>query len=412
MSKFFMRLSPAGIALTLKDFTIKNTVAGLISGLLIITGPTVLILEAAANGHFTMRETILWMFAVYVFGGLFSILLPLYYRIPIVGGHSLTGVAYLATVTTQFTFHELIGSYLIAGLLMLIIGLLGVFSKLLTLVPKEIIAAMLAGMITKYMVAFIVSINELAVIGGLSLLAFLIFSKWTTRIPPVLIAIVTGFCLLLITHSLNDNKFSVSFFVPQFQIPDVSPLSILSVSVPLVLMILSNDAAVGIGALQQKHFHPPVNKIIFLSGLFTILASFFGGQSANVAGMASALCSDEEAGPKEKRYMGAVASGVIVLLFGIFSWRLVPFIQSLPPAFISMLVGFSLFGVFANNLHVCFSKQEMKLSAAFTFVIAMSNITIFHISSPVWALLAGSFIAKSIENQIGTTTEYVKRKTS
>jgi benzoate membrane transport protein len=358
-----------------------------------------------------MRQTILWMFSVYVFGGIFSILLPLYYRIPIVGGHSITGVAYLATVTAQFSFQEMIGSYIFSGVLMLIIGLLGIFSILLTLVPKEIIAAMLAGMITKYMVNFIVSINEMLLIGGVSLLTYFIFSKWYNRIPPVLTAIVSGFTMLLITISLNNSKISIDFFIPQPQVPDLNPLSLLSVSIPLILMLLSNDAAVGIGALEQKHFHPPVNKIITISGIFSILAGFFGGQSANIAGMASAVCADEEAGPKSKRYMGAIVSGVIVLLFGIFSWKLVPFIQALPQAFISILVGFSLLSVFANNLHICFSKPVMKLSAAFTYVIAMSNITIFNIGSPVWALLIGSFIAKMIENQMVTTTEDKKKET-
>ncbi|SHI25267.1 benzoate/H(+) symporter BenE family transporter [Desulfosporosinus lacus] len=385
---------------TLGDLNYKNFVAGIASGLLAITGPPVIILEAASKGNFTMNQTILWMFSVYVFGGLYSILIPLYYRMPIVGAHSITGVAFLATVTTQFTYHQLIGSYIFAGLLMLMIGCLGVFSKLLEYVPKQIISVMLAGMITKYMVTFATSIHQLPLVGGVSLVAFLIFSKWNKRIPPMVAAIMTGFTLLLITQPLNSGALVSSFIFPTPQYPVFNPLSFLSVSIPLALLILSNDAAVGIGALEQNHYRPPVNRIIALSGIFSIITSFFGGQSANVAGMMTAICSDEEAGPQKKRYMGAVVSGVIILLFGLFAWKLVPWIQALPSAFVSILVGFALIGVFGNSLSVGFSKPTMKLSAAFTFVIAVSNITIFNISAPVWALVMGTVIARYVETDL------------
>ncbi|WP_459929691.1 benzoate/H(+) symporter BenE family transporter [Desulfosporosinus burensis] len=381
----------------LKDLNYGNIAAGIASGLLAITGPPAMVIEAASNGNFTTTQTILWMFAVYVFGGIFSILVPLYYRMPIVGAHSITGIAFLTTVTAQFTYHQLIGSYLFAGLLMLLIGYLGVFSKLLEYVPKQIIAVMLAGMITKYMVNYVGAIHQLPLIGGISLLAYFMFTKFRTRIPPMVAAIVMGLILLLLTQPLKSSGLITSFVIPILQLPEFNLMSFISVSIPLALLILSNDAAVGIGALEQNGYRPPVNRIIALSGIFTIITSFFGGQSANVAGMMSAICSDQEAGPKEKRYMGAVISGCIILVFGLFAWKLVPLFQALPKAFISILVGFALLGVFGNSLSVGFSKPTMKMSAAFTFVIAVSSITIFNIGAPVWALVVGTFIARYVE---------------
>ncbi|EHQ90866.1 benzoate/H(+) symporter BenE family transporter [Desulfosporosinus youngiae] len=379
------------------DLNNKTVAAGIASGLLAITGPPVIILEAAAKGNFTMTQTILWMFSVYVFGGIYSIVIPLYYRMPIVGAHSITGVAFLATVTTQFTYHQLIGSYIFAGLLMLLIGYLGVFSKLLEYVPKQIISVMLAGMITKYMVSFVTSLHHFPLVSGVSLLTYFIFSKWNQRIPPMVAAIGTGFVLLILTQPLNNVGLVSEFVLPAPQLPVFDPLSLFSVSIPLALLILSNDAAVGIGALEQNDYPPPVNQVIIFSGIFSIITSFFGGQSANIAGMMTAICSDNEAGPKEKRYMGAVVSGIIILLFGLFAWKLVPWIQALPSEFVAMLVGFALLGVFGNSLSVGFSKPTMKLSAAFTFVIAVSNITIFNVSAPVWALIMGTLIARFVE---------------
>lgn len=382
-----------------RDLNTQNIAAGIVSALLAITGPPALILEAASKGNFTTQQTILWMFSVYVFGGIFSILIPWYYRMPIVGAHTLTGVAFLTTVTAQFSYPELLGAYIFSGLLMLLIGYLGIFSKLLEYVPKEIIAVMLAGMITKYMVNFVLSMTQLPLIGGVSLLAYFIFSKWNKRIPPMVAGIVTGTILLLLTQPLDNIGAGISsFVVPTLQLPQFNALSFLSVSIPLALLILSNDAAVGLGAIEQNGYRPPVNRVISLSGIFSIITSFFGGQSANVAGMMSAICSDEEAGPKEKRYMGAVVSGLIILLFGLFSWKLVPVIQVLPKPFVAILVGFALLGLFGNSLTVGFSRPTMKLSAAFAFVIALSNISILNISAPVWSLLVGALIARFLEN--------------
>lgn len=382
----------------IKDLNQKNITAGMVSGLFVISGPTALILQASLNGNYTAAQTILWIFSVYVFGGLFGILLPLYYRIPIVGGHSLTGVAFLATMTGKFTFNELIGAYIVSSLLLLMIGSLAVFSKLIKLVPKEIIAAMLSGMIVKYMVNFIISIAGLLSVGMISLITFFILNRLKTKVPPVLGAIAIGTIMLFVTYPLQNVDWGASGQIPlQIQFPDVNPVSIFSVSLPLALLILSNDAAVAIGGLEQNHYKTPVNRIISLSGIFSVIASFFGGQSANIAGMGTIICSAEEAGPKKNRYMAAVVAGFLLLFFGIFSWKLVPLIKALPKEFISIIAGFSLITVFGNSLHQSFSKQSMRTSTTFAFIIALSNITILNISSPVWSLLVGTVVARYIE---------------
>ncbi|MFO1445436.1 benzoate/H(+) symporter BenE family transporter [Bacillus sp. Bva_UNVM-123] len=395
-----------------RDLNSKNISSGVIAGIFIITGPSALILEATSNGAFTNEQTSLWMFSVYVFGGILGILLPLYYKIPIVGGLTLTGIAFLTTMTSQFTFHELIGAYVVSGLLMLLIGSIDVFSKLINLVPKEIISAMLAGMITKYMVNFVISINQLLLVGSVSLATFFILSRWKSRIPPTIAAIVVGFMTMILFYPLNSIEWSAGVSILRFQVPEFNPVSFLSISIPLALLILSNDAAVAIGALEQNNYRAPVNKIISAGGLFSILSGLFGGQSANVAGMATAICSGEEAGPREKRYMGAVVSGILLFVFGLFSWKLIPLIQTLPKEFISIIVGFSLLGVFGNSLNQSFSRSSMKISTAFSYIIAFSNVSILNISAPLCSLLVGTCIARYIEKSSLINEEKKAKRTA
>lgn len=378
----------------------QNLSSGIVSGLLAATGPPVIILEAATNGNFTDAQTISWMFSVYFFGGLFSVILPLYYRIPIVGAHSITGVAFLATITSQVPYNQLIGSYIISSLLIFLVGILGLFSKFMKYVPKEIIAAMMAGIITSYVVRLIVSVQHLPLIGGTALLTYFLFSKWKLRIPPVIAAVFSGFIVLLLTYNFDSAaETTIGFVIPQLQLPEFNLLTVLTVSVPLTLLILSNDAAPGIGALEQNNYKPPINRIVTLSGIFSLFANVFGGQSANVAGMMTAICSGEDTGRKEKRYVASIVSGFLILLFGIFAWWTVPFIKSLPVDFVSMLAGFALFGVLGSSLNQSFSQPKMMMSVTFTFVIAMSNISIFYISAPIWALAGGALIANFVEKK-------------
>ncbi|PLR77381.1 benzoate transporter [Bacillus sp. V3-13] len=382
-----------------QDITGQNISSGLISSTLVMTGPAIIILQAAASGGFTDQQTVNWMFAVYFFGGLFGILMSLLFRIPITGGHSITGVAFLATVTSHFTYPQLIGGYVMSGLLIFLIGMSGLFTKIIKWVPKEVIAAMLAGLVTGYVIQLVPSTKEMPVVGGAALLSFLICTKYSKRLPPLMVAVVVAFVALFLTQDLHVPVQEMAFFFPSIQIPEFTWMGMLTLALPLAMLILSNDAAPGIGALESSNYDPPIRKILSFSGIFSVLAGFTGGQSANIAGMMTAISAGPDSGPRSKRYMAAFISGIITLLFGVFAWKIVPFIQSLPKAFVSLLAGFALIGVLHSSLQQGFSTNRYRLSALAAFVITLSNVSFLHISAPVWALVFGAVIARTVERE-------------
>ncbi|MEH7156025.1 benzoate/H(+) symporter BenE family transporter [Neobacillus drentensis] len=380
-----------------QDLSSQNISSGFISSTLVMTGPALIILQAAATGNFSNQQTINWMFAVYFFGGLFGIVMPLVFRIPITGAHSISGVAFLATVTAHFSYPQLIGGYVMSGLLILLVGLSGLFTKIIKWVPKEVIAAMLGGLVTNYVVQIVDGVKALPIVGGAALLSFLICTKISKRIPAVMVAVVVAFISLFLTEDLQMSSKGIAFFLPSLQMPEFTWMGMVTLGLPLAMLILSNDVAPGIGALESSDFNPPIRKIVSFSGVFSIIASFFGGQSANIAGMMTAICSSEEAGMSSKRYMAAVVSGILTLLFGVFAWKIVPFIQTLPQAFVSMLAGFALIGVLLSSLQLGFTGNKYRLSALFAFLIALSHVSFFHISAPVWGLVVGAIIARTVE---------------
>ncbi|MGO4270219.1 benzoate/H(+) symporter BenE family transporter, partial [Paenibacillus sp. TAF58] len=111
-------------------------------------------------------------------------------------------------------------------------------------------------------------------------------------------------------------------------------------------------------------------------------------------GMMSALSSGEDAGPKDQRFWAAIVSGTLVTLFGIFAWIIIDIIELLPSSFVILITGFSLVGVLLNSLQSAFSDKKFRFSTVFTFIIAISNVTLLGVSSPAWALIVGLGTAK------------------
>ena len=138
--------------------------------------------------------------------------------------------------------------------------------------------------------------------------------------------------------------------------------------------------------------------MVIISGLGGILTSLWGGHNANIAGPMTAICSSEEAGEKkEARYASAVICGVIFCLFGIFASIAVGLVSGLPSAYVGIVAGLAMIGILTSSFYDAFSCNKFKTGVFFALVIAMSNITLFKISAPFWALLAGVVVSIIME---------------
>lgn len=380
----------------INDLNTQNISAGIITGTLGIVGAPIIVIEAAAAGGFTHIETISWFYAVQFFGALFGLIMAFYYRMPIVGAHSITGAAFLVTVTPHFTYSELVGGFIITGIIIMLFGISGIFKKVMSWIPREIISAMLAGIITSYVVGLIPAAEELPIVGISAITVFFILTKWNLRIPPMLGSVLTSVIVFFLVYDFDMSALGTEIVLPIVHAPDFSLAGAISISIPLALMILSNDATPAVGALERSGYKVPTNNILTVSGILSIFTSFFGGQSANVAGMMTTIASDEESGDTDKRYVASVISSIIMLIFGLFAWALVPLMFELPEALMAMLAGFVLIGVFASTMRTSFGNSKYQMAVIFTYIISVSGISIFYVSAPVWALLIGTILAKVV----------------
>lgn len=352
-----------------------------------------MILTTANGAGFSRGELIAWFFAAYVFGGLLNLLLSVFYRLPFGGVHSIAVVTYMSTVINRFTLSELSGGYLMAGLIIFLLGWSGWFGKLLSHLPKPLLDAMLAGLILHFVINMFSAVRDAPLVSMMSMIGFLLAYRFRTHVPPLLGAIVFGGIALGFGSPLPVLTLP-DFIAPSLFLPSFTLQGAVSISIPVAILILSNDVAVGLAALQKQGYRPPMDRTLLMTGIATTAASFFGAHSANIGGMMTVICSSDEAGPHDRRYLAGVVSAVWVILFGLAAWLVVPFIKILPAPFITLITGFSLIGILTGCLRSASRASGYRFSVIVCFLIAAFPFTILDIASPVWALLIGVLTAK------------------
>jgi benzoate membrane transport protein len=355
-------------------------------------------------------ELIAWLFIVYFVGGCINIILSLRYKIPFAGAHSITAAAFLSTGAVHFSLPELAGSFMMAGGLIALLGFSGICKKILAFIPKPLIDSMLAGLILNFVVQIVPAFKESPLVAGMAILGFFLVPKISKSVPPLLGVFAFGVLGLFLGYDFPAVS-EAPFSWPQLVMPSFTVDGFFSISIPVAVLILSNDIAVALAALKKNGFDPPMNQAIAISGLGTAFVSLFGGHSANIGGMMTALCSSDEAGQKESRFRAAIVSGTIVALFGLFAWKVIVLIELLPAFFIALLTGFSLMGVLLGSLQSAFTEPTYRYSVLFAFVIAISNLSFLGISSAVWSLLVGGLAAKVLgEGKVHKRTAAIRQK--
>lgn len=364
-----------------------------------MTGPLLIVLQSAAQGNLPTSTTTSWVFSIYFFGGLLTILLSIYYRQPIAVAFSIPGAVLVGSALAQHSFSEVVGAYLVTGILILILGLLGVIKKIMSILPMPIMMGMVSGVLLPFGVNIILSLTENPILNGITLFVFIIisfFGQLARRFPPILAAIVVSFFLLYFLDLGQFSTLSLSVATPQIFMPEFSLASLGEIVIPLAITVIAIQNAQGIGVLSSVGFQPPVNAMTNWSGIGSIINSFFGAHSACIAGPMTAIMSGKDTGPKEGRYSAAVIMGILWILFGLLAPFAVLFVEAVPMSLIYLLGGLAMIGVLVNALQMSFSTT-FKMGALFSFLITVSGVSLFNIGAPFWGLVGGVLISFILE---------------
>ena len=382
-----------------QNLNVNTVSAGLVAAIFGCTGPALIIIGGATSGGLTYAETISWIFAVYFFSGLLGIFLSLKYRQPISGAHSIAGAVLVAGALTHFSLNEAIGAYIVAHILVIILGASGLIDKVMKWIPVPIVMGMIVGVMIRFATEMITSITISPLLAGSAILVFLLSSRFLKKVPPVLSALVVAVLLAVFTNEFQIQNVQDSFVIPQLIMPAFSLDAIISIGIPLALLIICTENAQATGVLMAQGYKPPNSAMAVYGSIVGLIGSLFGAHAINIAGPMTAICSAKEVGKKESRYAASVACGVFFSTFGLFAAMVVPLVIAMPVVIVSVIAGLAMLGVLINSLKTAFSDSKFQMGAFFALIIGMSGVNFFNIGAPLWAIVGSLFVSFLVEKE-------------
>ncbi|WP_299011060.1 benzoate/H(+) symporter BenE family transporter [uncultured Shewanella sp.] len=371
--------------------------SGAVTVIVAYASSAVIVFNAAHTVGASASEITSWMWALGVGMGLSSLLLSLYYKVPLLTAWSTPGAALLVTSLSGVSLHEAIAGFLMCSFLITLCGVFGLMDKLMGFIPKSLASAMLAGILLQFVLNIFVAAQAHLVLILIMLLFYLLGKyRWPTfNIPLVLIV---GIVVSYFSKDLSFNTLHWHLATPIFIEPAWSYAGIIGVGVPLFIVTMCSQNLPGLAVLQAYRYSVNVSPLITVTGVTGLFLASFGGFAFNLAAITAAICMGEDVHPnKNKRYWAAVWAGGFYLLLGLFAATIAQILLLFPSALVMGLAGLALLGTFSSSLLAALEGKE--IGALFTFVITASGVTILHIGSAFWGIMLGLIIYYCIDRK-------------
>jgi benzoate membrane transport protein len=373
----------------LDDFNSASLWAGLTAFVWYAFGAVPLHIAVSEQLGLSTAQTSSWIFIVWFSGAVSTIVTSLYFRQPIPITWTIPGLIYLGTLADRFSFAELVGANLIAGLLLLLLGMLGVGGRIMSWLPLPIIMGMFGGSILGYVTRMVAAtVEDVAVAGaavGCYLLGRLIGNP---RVPPVGLAVLGGGIAVAVVGTAAAKP--VEWTVPVVAIPEMafSFVAVVAVSLPMVVLAMGLGNVQGLGFLLAQGYAVPINTVSTVVGINSIVNALLGGHPATVARTGVAILASPDSGAVSGRYWAAVISGVLTIAMALAATPVASLLNVLPKTYIFALAGLAIVSSLQDALEKAFMGQ-MRFGALVAFAVATTPFAVVGITSAFWAIIAG-----------------------
>lgn len=313
-------------------------------------------------------------------------------KMPVVLAWSTPGAALLAASTLGLGWTTAVGAFVIAGLLMVLTGLVPALERLAERIPAAVASAMLAGVLLPFCLKlFLVFPTDMALAAGL-LAVFLIMRRVAAAwaLPAVLVA---AFAALALRGQVGLPAGTGLFGQLSPVMPAFDWKAAISLALPLYLVTLASQNLPGLVVLRAAGYAPPAGKLIFWGGLTSTLLAPFGAHGVNLAAITAAICTGPEAHPdQDRRWTVGVIYGLIYLVVALFAAPLAGLFIAMPTGALAVITGLALIAPLMGSLTGMMGMVEDREAAVLTFAATASGVALFGVGSAFWGLAVG-FIA-------------------
>ena len=347
-----------------------------------------LIIEAARAVGADAAQASSWVAALCLAMAASSGYLSVRYRMPVVTAWSTPGAA-LIGASSGISVHAAVGAFLLAGGLIVLAAFVKPFGRLIERIPTSIAAAMLAGVLIRFVMAVFESAGAAPGLV-LPLVGLFLLVRLFNPALAVLAVLFVGLGAAFGTGRAGALSSELSLSSLTFIAPALEPTVLIGLGLPLFLVTMASQNLPGFAVLRASGYAPPSRPILAVTGLGSVVTAFFGAHTSNLAAISAAICTGLDTHPDPgKRWMVGPFYALSYLIFAAFSAALIGLIAALPPELIRTVAGLALMGAFAGALGSALSEEAMRFPAVLTLAVTASGLTLFGIGSAFWGLAAG-----------------------
>lgn len=372
----------------LNDLTFTAASSGVIAVLVGYLSSAALVYQLAAQFGLNSVLASQWIGVLCVAMGVLTIGLSWVKKMPIMFAWSTPGVAVLLAGLQGQTVEQAVGIFVVSSALTILIGISGHFDKLMKMIPLEVSSALIAGILLKFCISAFNAVPEYPIIIG-SMVFTYILSRKGKPFFAVPLSLFVGLLSLGATRGIQLGNIDFHLYLPTLWVPAFSWQDAIGLALPLCLVTMTSQNVTGYAVLKNNGYDVSGSKLITAAGFTNLLIAPMGGFSMNLSSLTAALIAGPNGDPdKSKRYTGAIVSGVIYVVMGLFASAFGGLMGVIPPAMVIAIGGLALIGVVSSNLEVAI-KNSNKEAAFLTFLISASQLQFFGISSAFWGLSVG-----------------------
>ncbi len=375
------------MGLTRRD--LPALVAGAVVVLVGFTSSVALVFQAAQAVGANAAQTASWLWALGLGMAFTSIGFSWRYRQPVLIAWSTPGAALIAA-SQGVSLPAATGAFLLCGLLIAVAGYSGAFARLMDRIPVGIASALLAGVLARFGLDAVRATPDAPLLVGAMLLTYLwgrrALPRWT--VPAVLaVGLIGAVALGLVRPLAFEGGWGAA---PVLVRPTWDPAVLIGLGLPLFVVTMASQNLPGVAAMRAGGVNVPLSPVIGGTGLATLLLAPFGGYALNLSAITAAIVMSPEAHEDpQRRWLAAVAAGLLYGGVGLLGAAVVGVFAALPKALVLAVAALALLGSIGNGLAAALADARERDAAALTFLVTLSGVTVAGIGAPFWAVLAG-----------------------
>jgi benzoate membrane transport protein len=384
-----------------KQFPLNEVANALVALLFAASAPVAIILSAGSRGGLDEVALASWIFAAFAVNGAITVGMSLAHRQPLAFFWTIPGTVLVGAGLQTLTISEVIGAYLLTGLMLLTLGLTGWIKLAMERLPMPIVMGMVAGVFVEFGLDWIRAFEtDFFLVAAMTAVFFALAAIPNAQqfMPPMIGVLVIGILVLFLQDSAVTTQpyDGPVLAAPRLFLPEFSLAATLELVLPLTITVIATQNAQGIIILRSAGHSPPVNSLTAMCGAGSLVAALFGCVSTCLTGPSNALLVSS--GAKERQWIGGVILGVIAILFGAFAPAVTNLLIATPTAFLSTLAGLALLRTLQSAFQISFG-EGFTSGALVAFLVTFAGLPILNIGSPFWGLVFGVITSLLIERQ-------------